>query len=98
MKEKACFILLLLGLSLFTQARADCTEDNWDIWKVSKALSQGLSKTDLLAHLDASRAELSAERMENIRGLIDEVYLLDQSQAEAWWKAHYKTCAKEDEA
>lgn len=83
---------------LISDARADCAEDQFDNWKVSKALSQGVSKQDLLAHLDASRAELSAERMEKIRGLIDEVFKLEQSQAEVWWKAHHKECPKEDEA
>lgn len=92
--------LLVAALIFFVsvESHADCKEDNWDVWKVSKALQQGLSKETLLMHLDGSRNELTPERMEKIKGLIDEVYLLEQSQAEAYWLAHRKTCLQESDA
>ena len=94
------FFLILTFIALFftIDAHADCTEDNWDAYKVGKALQQGLSKADLLAHLEASRAELTEERMEKIRVWIDDAYKLDPSQAEIWWQFHHKECPKEDEA
>lgn len=75
----------------------ECQEYAWDVWKVAKALQQGISKETLLDHLEGSRGELTPERMERIRGLIDEVYKLEQSEAQVWWQAHRKECPKESE-
>lgn len=98
MREWILIAVIGAVLCWIAPANAECTEDNFDAWKVAKALQQGLSKEALLAHVDASRAELGPERMEKIRSLIDEVYRLAPPEAESWWNAHYKTCPKEDEA
>lgn len=98
MREWILVAVIGAVLSWAAPVNATCQEDNWDVWKVAKALQQGLSKETLIMHLDGSRAELAPERMEKIRALIDEAYELAPPEAEAWWKAHYKTCAKEDEA
>lgn len=77
---------------------SECADNNFDYFKIAKALSQGVSKQDLLSHLEASKHELAEERIEKILKLIDEVFKLDPEQAEGWWRAHYKECPKEDEA
>lgn len=79
-------------------AHSTCKEDNWDVWKVAKALQQGVSKETLLLHLDGSRNELESDRMEKIHALIDEVYALPQEQAEAFWKARHKECPIEEDS
>lgn len=95
---KAIYLCVAAFLFFVTiDAHADCKEDNWDVWKVAKALQQGLSKETLLLHLDGSRKELEPGRMVKIRGLIEEVYELEQSQAESFWKAHHKECPAEEE-
>lgn len=91
-------ILIVTALAVCVEAHATCTEDNFDSFKVAKALQQGLSKDALLMHMEGSRSELNPIRMEKIRGLIDEAFTLQPDQAEGWWKKHYKECPKEDEA
>lgn len=92
-------ILIVTALAVCVEVHAsECQDTNWDVWKVAKALQQGLSKEDLLLHLEASRAELTPERMIRIRAMIDEAYELDPSNAERWWQSRYRTCSKEEEA
>lgn len=88
--RKECALLALIGALLVwtLDTRADCAIDNFDAWKVSKALQQGMTKEDLLVHLEVSRAELDPIRMEKIQDMIEEVYQLPQSEAAAWYKAH----------
>lgn len=80
------------------ETHANCKEDNWDVWKVTKALSQGISKETLLEHIEGSRNKIDPARMEKIKKIVEEVYRLDQSQAEAYWKSHHKECPPESDA
>ena len=89
-------IVCVLGLYAI-EVRADCAEDNWDAWKVGKGLQQGLSKGRLLQHMKSSAHELTPERMQAIRALVEDAYLYQPAQAEAWWKLHYKVCSEERE-
>lgn len=70
-----CVAALLFFISVETHAD-ECKYHNWDVYKVGKALQQGMTKDALLAHLEGSRKELTPERMEAIRGLIDEAFQL----------------------
>ena len=87
-------LVLLFSIEVYA---GECQDWNWDVFKVSKALQQGISKETLLDHLEGSRGELTPQRMSRIREMIDEVYKLEQSQAQVWWKAHIKECPKESE-
>lgn len=92
----------VLAIAIFAVAvevhAGECQDHNWDHWKVAKALQQGLSKEALLMHLEGSRHELTPERMERIRGLIDEVFELPQTDAQKWFEQHRRVCDEEDEA
>lgn len=86
-------IIILAILPLFADAVfADCKEDNWDVFKVAKAVQQGLSKEDLVQHLEGSRHLLTPERMSRIRERIEEAYQLEQTEAERWWHANTRDC------
>lgn len=93
--KTSLFILLLLGLSLSPAHADECKYHNWDVYKVGKALQQGMTKDALLAHLEGSRKELTPERMEAIRGLIDEAFQLEPKDAPEWWQKHYRKCEDE---
>ena len=90
-------IICILGLYA-VDALPSCKEEQFDAWKVGKALSQGLSKETLLMHLDGSRSDLTPERMTAIRALIEDAYQFTPEQAAGWWRQRYRECEKESDA
>lgn len=82
--------LLLLGFSL--NAFATCKDDNWDVYKVTKARMQGADKEMFLRHVNAA-PDIDEQRKEHVRKLVDEVFDLPQEAAESYRETHFIVCS-----